>query len=291
MISFVILHYKNFEVTKMCIDYLLQLDEIENHQIVVVDNNSENNSCEDLMLIFNKYTNIHFIISTENLGFAKGNNLGYVYSKENFECDFIVVMNNDIFIKQKKFIKFLLKDDNTDFHVIGPQIIEMSGKNQNPLRKKILSNNQLIKIFIYNKFLSVIFKIPFINRVFLLILEFVKRNKNRSTSRHLQNPLESEHEVLHGSCLIFSKKWIKNEKYAFLPVTFMYFEEDILAEYIKFKNYTSKTDFNLKVYHLEDSSLNATFSKNIEKRLFLAENMSSSIRKLIKLRKTGEYNS
>lgn len=44
--------------------------------------------------------------------------------------------------------------------------------------------------------------------------------------------------VPHGSCIIFNKKWIEKEDFAFVPITFLYYEEEILYSYIKKNKYS-----------------------------------------------------
>ena len=54
-VCFIILHYINIELTKLTIDSILKLDEIDDTQIIVVDNASPNKSSIDLKRIYNEY--------------------------------------------------------------------------------------------------------------------------------------------------------------------------------------------------------------------------------------------
>lgn len=40
---------------------------------------------------------------TSNLGFAKGNNVGYKYAVKELKCDFICILNNDTLLVQDDF--------------------------------------------------------------------------------------------------------------------------------------------------------------------------------------------
>lgn len=55
----------------------------KNNPIIIVDNCSPNGSGKQLEKMYSKCINITVIINEENQGFAKGNNLGYQYIKEN----------------------------------------------------------------------------------------------------------------------------------------------------------------------------------------------------------------
>ena len=52
---------------------------------------------------------IDVLINDENLGFAKGNNVAYQYSKLKYNPDFIVTMNNDVEIETNNFEEKLVK--------------------------------------------------------------------------------------------------------------------------------------------------------------------------------------
>jgi len=44
-----------------------------------------------------------FIPSKDNLGFAKGNNLGFSYIRKNIQCDYIAMINSDTVITDSLF--------------------------------------------------------------------------------------------------------------------------------------------------------------------------------------------
>ena len=47
---------------------------------------------------------LNVLINDKNLGFARGNNVAYQYSKFKYKPDFIVIMNNDVEIETKQFV-------------------------------------------------------------------------------------------------------------------------------------------------------------------------------------------
>ena len=104
--SFVILHYKTANDTIDCIESLLALERREGDTIsvVVVDNASNNGSLEILKEKYAGIDGITFLENRENLGFAKGNNVGYRYARETLHADFIAVLNNDIIVRSKDIV-------------------------------------------------------------------------------------------------------------------------------------------------------------------------------------------
>ena len=79
--AFLLLHYKNADVTMECINSIMKVEKDEKYDIVVVDNASKNGSIEQLKLEYQDEKNIHFIQNEENLGYARGNNIGFAYAK------------------------------------------------------------------------------------------------------------------------------------------------------------------------------------------------------------------
>ena len=88
-LSICILAFNKYNYTKSCLDDLSKLN--SNHQIIVVDNNSTDETEKEL----NKRTDILYIKNSENLGFSGGNNIAY----NNCKYDNILFLNNDIRVK------------------------------------------------------------------------------------------------------------------------------------------------------------------------------------------------
>ena len=124
-IVFVVLHYENLEDTRCCLDSLVKYLYSKNAQIVVVDNGSRQGKLIDISSQYAQ-DNIHFIYSKENLGFAKGNNLGFKVAKHNLNADIIVLANNDLVFEQECFVDKVIKHYTEDkFDVAGPRIISL----------------------------------------------------------------------------------------------------------------------------------------------------------------------
>lgn len=81
----------------------------DNYRIIIVDNGSDSNEIESILL---EFPNVEIIRSKENLGFSGGNNLGIVYSIE-LGADYIALLNNDTTV-QSDFLTRLVKLSNSD---------------------------------------------------------------------------------------------------------------------------------------------------------------------------------
>ena len=94
MIVFLILNYKTYLDTIRIVNDLLP--DLKENRIVVVDNNSGNESYRILTEKFSSNPSIDIILSKENGGYAKGNNFGLRYM-DKYSPDYVCIMNNDIY--------------------------------------------------------------------------------------------------------------------------------------------------------------------------------------------------
>ena len=74
-LSIIIVNYNTFALTKDTINSILRYSYPFTVEIIVVDNNSTDDSLKNLKKYF-KGKNVRFIESKENNGFAAGNNQG-----------------------------------------------------------------------------------------------------------------------------------------------------------------------------------------------------------------------
>lgn len=289
--TFVILHYLSYDDTIECIESILKNVEYPNCFLVVVDNGSNNGSGIKLLSRYEHEKNITVIINKTNLGFAKGNNIGFQYAKNTLKSDFICLINNDTEIRQKDFIdRIVEKFKRYEFHILGPDIITVeNGRHQNP-QKATLQNPNEIKRFIR------------LYRIYLLLnyvcldnlLEKMKKRvfpKPIFTSdvKTILNPGNKEMAdvKLHGSCLVFSPHYVKQYK-GLYPKTFMYSEEAILY-YLARQDGLSTVYFpDVQIYHKEDVSLNSIYEQSYKKRRFYYQNFIRSGKALLELMQENE---
>ena len=87
-VSIIIINYNTFQLTCNCIQSVFDKSQGFEYEIILVDNASS--ECEALLFL-NKFPTINLIQSKENVGFAKGNNLGLKQAKGNY----ILLLNSD----------------------------------------------------------------------------------------------------------------------------------------------------------------------------------------------------
>ena len=143
--GFVVLHYCTLDMTKKCIAAIQEKMAQADYEIVVVDNASGNGTGKDLAECYKDTEHVSVLLSKENLGFAKGNNLGYVYAREDLHCDFICVMNNDVILLQDNFAQLVeAAYEAHQFAVMGPHI-ELKDGRENAMYYEIASIEGLKK--------------------------------------------------------------------------------------------------------------------------------------------------
>jgi GT2 family glycosyltransferase len=118
-----VINYLNISILKQkCVDF----------KVVIVDNNSHDNSYEYLLENYKNHNNVYIIQNASNKGYGHGNNLGINFLKKN-GCNYIIISNSDLFIEDdylliklfNNFIKLdkaglisplMFKEDNTINH-------------------------------------------------------------------------------------------------------------------------------------------------------------------------------
>lgn len=281
---YIILHYKTIEETQKSVKSILDNLGTNTYRIIVVDNGSNDNSFKKLVNKYKDNSKIIIIQTDSNLGFAKGNNYGISYAKNNFSPQFYIVMNSDIYLNTKNFgVKINEIYNETNFSVLGPQIILNDGDmDSNPMRDKLITKNE-INALLFKKYVNLIITVlrldNFKKKIQEIIKKIIKKEKKEYTGSSAL--ISADNVQLHGSCLIFSDQYI--EKYSgFYPHTFLFFEEYFLFENIIKNNLTSLYDTRIKVIHDEDSSINKTHKTDYKKEKFVYYNEIKSLKKLKK---------
>lgn len=273
--GFVILHYNAYEMTMECVESLLGRFGCYNIHIVIVDNGSSNDGIHTIAKAYCDKASVDIIVNKKNEGFAKGNNIGYKWLIENYNCDYIIVMNNDVIIAQKDFLDIVSElYTKYSFAVLGPDIYNPNTKkHQNPLSNTPRTLEEVKRrktIFYRNYILS-----PIYYTYRILYDLFHRKNLNRGGGGSDQASSEiRKNVVLHGACLIFSKQFISKRSLCFNPATFLYHEEDILHIECRRDALSLLYSPEIQVVHYEDVSTNASHKnkyrrmKNMYKNLY-----------------------
>lgn len=267
LFSFVILHYRAVDETIKCVESIKKTQQ-KSYHIVIVDNNSPDNSGQQLDSLYEGDNHITILHNTINEGFARGNNVGFRYSKYKLKADFIILQNNDTQVLQENFQDIVINEYNlSSFAVLGPLIKTPHPPfNSNPRSNKLPDINY-VKRRLFNHRILLFLNYLHLDHYVLNIIS--KRNHIKKDFNNLNSQIASKlyNVCLHGSFMVFSPSYIRifdglNDK------TFLYCEEELL--YLRIINNHLKTVYlpDVIIFHKEDASTNAEFNKGLKKRRF-----------------------
>jgi GT2 family glycosyltransferase len=220
----VILNYGTFQLTLNLIKELKANLKYQNYTIMVVDNYSPNESARVLeeRSVEMDFT---FYANNKNAGYAAGNNIGIRYGIKN-GFDYSWILNNDVELRDNNVLIHMVEIAEKDNKIgcIGPMIYSRDGQICAPYcrRPSFWSMTGGIGI----------------------------------EKRYRQQLINKSGEVyrVYGCCML-----LKNKPMAEVDCmderTFLYGEEDILAERMLAKGYISYYDAEVSVTHNESSSM------------------------------------
>ncbi len=282
MVCFVILHYMALDETVQCVESIRNNIEGDK-QIIVVDNCSPNGTAADLEERYKDVPEVDVLAAESNLGFAKGNNFGYQYAVSKYAPDFVVVMNNDMEIRQRDFIKLAEQSYREyGYAVMGPDIYSTKKKyHQNPQTRKMPSRKDLersVRSLVLKNRLRALIPLKW----FVLDLLGKKAAPEKRAENYVDHVVENP--LLHGSCYVFSADFIeKHPAECFYSGTFMYLEAEILCYQCRRDKEKMIYDPRLKVDHHEDVATDFEYKKQSQKSVFTVKCMLQSTRAFLSL--------
>nr|MBP7967457.1 glycosyltransferase [Candidatus Woesebacteria bacterium] len=96
-LSIILISYNTAQITQDTIESIyksLQKRDMQTFELIVVDNASKDNSVQILEELAKKHSNLRLILSHENLGFSKGNNLAFAQAQGKY----VFFLNSDIIV-------------------------------------------------------------------------------------------------------------------------------------------------------------------------------------------------
>ena len=161
-----------------------------NFKVIVVENSKNTNFKNELE---SKYSNVECILAGENLGYAKGNNLGL----SKVASQYALILNPDAMLEKNTLDNFLISANNVDdFAIIGPaKQNEFSTEDENRDKKNIFLVDQL-KGFAMFLNLKQFKDIGFFDKNFFIYLEEIdlcKRLRQNNKKIYLDKNIKIHH--------------------------------------------------------------------------------------------------
>jgi GT2 family glycosyltransferase len=120
-LSVIILNYNVRFFLEQCVASVQEALTNIDTEIIVVDNDSSDDSCE---MIKSRFPNVKLIKNNSNLGFPKGNNIGVAQAKG----DYICILNPDTVVAEDTFDRILaFAEKQENLGIVGCKLIDGSG--------------------------------------------------------------------------------------------------------------------------------------------------------------------
>ena len=182
---------------------------------------------------------IYIVPSTDNLGFAKGNNLGVKFLTKNFNCTHLLFSNNDVEIKSPDCLSTLIDklSANPEIGAIGPRIFCLDGSEQLP----------------HDGYVSIYRQIGW------HLLPFLRKKYKPQMSEKIAEPslpIRSSGFTywVQGAFLVMRTSDFLQVG-MFDPNTFLYAEEPILAERLKTMGKQMYYENSVSILHYEGGTI------------------------------------
>ncbi len=120
-LSVVILNYNVQHFLQICLESVEAAITNLDAEIIVVDNQSSDESCN---MVKQNFHDVILIENSENLGFAKGNNIGVSKAKGDYVC----ILNPDTVVAEDTFTKTIkFAEQQNDLGIVGCRLIDGKG--------------------------------------------------------------------------------------------------------------------------------------------------------------------
>jgi len=210
-LSVIILNYNVRFFLEQCVASVQEALTNIDSEIIVVDNNSSDDSCEMIKM---RFPNVKLLVNNSNLGFPKGNNIGVAAANG----DYICILNPDTVVASDTFEKILaFAEKQENLGIVGCKLIDGTG-NFLPESKRGVPT-------------------PFValTKIFGLYKLFPNwRLFNRYYAQHLSENETGKVAILVGAFMIM-KRDLYNEIGGFDENCFMY-SDDIDLSYMALKS-------------------------------------------------------
>lgn len=214
MLSVIVVNYNHKYFPRMCVEALEKSNTNFKFEIIVVDNNSHDESV-DFLKQAHQEGRITLVQSRVNLGYGKGNNLGAEYARGKY----IMICNPDVFVQEDSLQKMLsYLEEQPKVGLLGPKLMYYNGQIQDSCRR-------------HRSFLDLVIK-----RTPLKLLPVFKKRLEKYLMQDFDHNSVQEVELLTGACFVLPTNLYRELK-GFDERFFLFMEDFDLCLRIHDKGY------------------------------------------------------
>jgi len=229
MISIIIVNYKNQDLILNCVRSIVEKEVKLDYEIIVVDNNSQDNSKEALLQISPA---IRWVQMSYNSGFGRANNVGIKEAKG----DYLLLLNSDVIVKNENTISDCLHCleslPEKDKIVLGTRLVDENANYQATLSLEFPGLKDEIRANAFYIFIA--------NRL------FSKKNQVREMQKE-SHKVSGFVPWINAAFLLVNRNSILHNNLLFDEDFFLYAEDNELAWRINKKG--------MKFYHWHENEL------------------------------------
>ncbi len=213
-LSVIIVNYNVKYFLEVCLHSVLRAAQAIDAEVIVVDNNSSDDSCA---FVRKRFPSVILIENKDNKGFSKANNQGVAIAKG----EYILFLNPDTVMPEEFLAKTLaFMDAHPEAGAVGPRLIDGKGQFAPDAKKSFPT-------------LSVaLYKTTGINKLFSKSAYF-----NKYYAVHVGEYETAQVDVLSGCCMLVRKKAMDDAGGPFDEDYFMYCEDVDLSYRIEKAGY------------------------------------------------------
>ncbi|WP_179318040.1 glycosyltransferase family 2 protein [Winogradskyella helgolandensis] len=236
-IGIVILNYNSYQDTINLVNALQQQTVAESLHIIVVDNASPNASYDYLKPLEGQYKNLVVLQTGENLGYAKGNNVGLHYLDEHIHPEYVAIMNNDIILPETCLEHLVGKYQQLDDPaIIAPKQLDIDEKE--------------VPIYSINTYLDDCLNLFYIFKLFHK--RKIKRFKDTTGNNAMQV------DLVPGSFMFSSFDRFKTLGF-FYPNTFLFAEERFITVAAQKQGWHNYVVLDQTYIHAHSKTINTVY--------------------------------
>ncbi len=226
-LSIVIVNYNVRYFLEQCLQSVVDACTKINAEIIVVDNNSKDDSCT---MITNKFPQVILIANKKNTGFSTANNQGVAIAKG----EYVLILNPDTVVAEDTFTKIIkFAKSKNNLGILGVKLVDGNGKFL-PESKRGIPTPKVS----FNKLTGI-----------------SSKQTGKYYATHLQHDESGVIEILVGAFMLI-KRSVYNEVNGFDEDYFMYGEDIDLSYKVYKKGYQNYYYSDTQIIHYKGESTN-----------------------------------
>ncbi|NEQ48935.1 MAG: glycosyltransferase family 2 protein [Leptolyngbya sp. SIO3F4] len=221
LVSIVIVNYNGGPVILECLNSLQKYTRRIPYEIIVVDNNSQDGSPEE---INGNFPSVNLLRQSKNAGFGTANNIGVAKSSGKF----IWLLNSDVYLTSNVLPFFVARlEEDPQIGILGPRLVNADGSFQLSVSKEISIRGEF------------------------QTLQQVRKYRNLATRPQLAQSYVSEKtvDIVVGAAM-FMRREVFDKSGGFDQNFFMYFEESDLCKRVRNLGYSILYTPKVELIHI-----------------------------------------